>query len=152
MIARRWLTRRRVGAVALSLVVLPAALLAVHYARWDLVAKYPIDGTVNSCRSEGWICKTVALDVTADGTGKVYHLTLPADGREVAEFARATGPGSHVRVYYERRAIWVPWEGSTRRAVGVDWLPAGALPGVTGDGGTQAAKSDGTAPEATSSR
>jgi hypothetical protein len=142
MIVRRWRTRSWVAVATLSLAMLAAALLVVHYAHWDLVAKYPVDGTVNTCASEGWICQTMALDMTEDKTGRVYHMTLPSDGGEVAEMARATGPGTHVRVYYERRAIWLPWEGSTRRAVGVDWLPAGELPKALGDGGTDAAKLD----------
>jgi hypothetical protein len=148
MIARNWLKPRRIMTAALFVVVLGLALLLVHYARWDVIAKYPIDGSVNSCHSEGFICQTMVLDVTPDGTQNVYHLTLPAEGGEVAELARATGPGSHVRVYYERRAIWVPWEGSTRRAVGIDWLAPGT-PAVIGDGGAEAARSESIAREPT---
>jgi hypothetical protein len=149
MIGRAWFTRGRVAVAAGVLVLLAAALLVVHYAHWDVVAKYQIEGTVNSCRSEGWVCKTVALDVTEDKTGHLFHLTVPSDGDEVVELARAGGRGSHVRVYYERRAIWLPWEGSTRRAVGVDWLPPGELPAVILDGTTEAARSDGVARDPT---
>lgn len=134
MTGRNWITPGRAVTVALCVLALGAALLLVHYARWDVVAKYPIDGVVTSCRPEGLICKTMELEVTADGTGKVVRLTLPAGGDEVGELARAPGTGSHVRVWYERRAIWIPWEGSTRRAVGVDWLPLdGGLPAVIGE-------------------
>jgi hypothetical protein len=118
-------------------------LLLAHYARWDVVSKYPIDGIIESCHSEGFICKGTALELKVNGSGKVYHVTLPPDAGEVDELSRAAGTGRHVRIFCERRAIWIPWEGSTRQAVGVDWLAPGGVPVViVGDGGTEAARSD----------
>jgi Leucine Rich repeat len=119
---------RRAAFTAVFVVALGAALLVAHYARWDVVAKYPIDGVLTSCRSEGLIWETVHCELTADGTGQVVCFTLPAGSQEVGEFARATTQGGRVRVYYERRVLWLPWEGSPRQAAALDWLPTESDP------------------------
>jgi hypothetical protein len=107
----------------LVLLVLGAALLFAHYAGYDVLARYSIDGTVISCRSEGLIWKTTQLELKEEKTGRVINVTLPATGQEVNDLANAKGQVRQIRVYYERRAISLPWEGSTRRATGVDWAP-----------------------------
>ena len=113
---------RRAAFVVLFVLAAVVGLLCVHYARLDVVSKYPIDGVLRAWRYEGRMWKTLTCEFTADGTGEVIQVTVPGEGREVNDLAAWIPPTSRVRIYYERRAIWLPWEGSTRRAVGVDLL------------------------------
>jgi hypothetical protein len=140
--------KRRLALISgLFVLVVGASLLSVHYAGYDVVSRYPIDGVLTSCRSEGFFAKTVQLEMTADGTGKSLSFTVPADGQELDEFARAAGQGARIRVYSERRAVWLPWEGSTRRATGVDWLGSIGRPSAIDDGRPEKQGPEGLAPD-----
>jgi hypothetical protein len=108
--------------VACVLLAVEAALLIIHYAGFDVVAKYTIDGVLVSWRYEDRFQETLTAEFSADRTGKVIQVTVHAQGRQASELAACIPPASRVRLYYERRAVWLPWEGSTRRAVGFDLL------------------------------